>query len=225
MKKNYGLLAGILGGLLITGAVIFYGHYTAFADRTPVTTGGVTTNTVNNFTVLQKFSGNASSTQESTGTLYAGQTGTTTITAAGSVGVGTSTPSDALTLDRKNGIASSSIDVYPYTPATSTAQTIDCHDSNTIHIAMGTSATTFTLAPMVAGKSCTVIVSNPAAAAGALTWVAATGQPLYWVGGTLPTQTTTANKRDVWSFKADILGSTATSTPGVSILGAQSANF
>lgn len=148
------------------------------------------------------------------------------VTSGGLTGIGTTSPNNALTLDRNSGsVATSSILVYPYTPATSTSMTVDCKDSNTLHMSIGTAGVTFTLKAMTAGQTCKVIVSNPGGTAGTITWTAASGQPIYWVGGTAPVQTTTGFKRDVYSFIADVIASTATSTPGVSILGASSLNF
>lgn len=167
----------------------------------------------------------ASSTQTSIGQLYVGQTGTTTITNAGIIGVGTSTPAGAITTDRKNGIASSSITSYEYrygsgtNIATSTAATIDGRTSNTIHWPIGTAGTTLTLTGMVPGQQLMVVVENPNAVAGALTWAVSSGYILLWAGGTTPTQTTTANKMDVWSFKT-----TQGSSTNV-ILGAQTPTF
>ncbi len=158
-------------------------------------------------------------------TISGGSTTTLTAVHIASVGIGTSSPTNALTLDRTGGLATSSILVFPYTPATSTAMNVDCKDSNTIHISLGTGATTLTLKAMTAGQACKIIISNPAGTAGTITWTAASGQPLYWAGGSAPSQTTTAYKRDVYSFIADVLSATATSTSGVSILGAQTANF
>lgn len=146
------------------------------------------------------------------------------VSGAGNIGIGTSSPFFRLSLDRSLGIASSSIYVSQYNPATSTAQVVDCKDSNTIHVSLGTSATTITLKTMFPGQTCKVIVSNPNSTAGAVTW-AGTGQSIYWAGGTTPTQTTTANKRDVWSFIADQMPNNSTTTPAINILGAQTANF
>lgn len=143
---------------------------------------------------------------------------------SGLIGIGTSTPWSRFTLDRNLGLASSSITVAQYSPATSTAQVIDCRDSNTIHVSIGTSATTITLKNMVGGQGCKVWISNPSTTAGTITW-ATSGQELYWTGGTIPTQTTTANKRDLWSFTADQIPSGATTTPKTTVNGAATLNF
>lgn len=219
---NFTTVTGCLTGNG-TSAITGSGTCATFAwPFTIAANGGVSTST------LMQFLGNASTTQISATTAYFGGTGTTTIGSTG-IGIGTTTPpstNPGLVLDRTNGFASSSILVYGYAPtATSTTPTINCASSNTIHLSVGTSASTFTLAPMQFGNSCSIIVQNPNASAGAITWVAASGQPIYWCNSTTPTQTTTANKRDYWSFKADIENSNSTSTPGVSILGCQTPNF
>ena len=208
------------GGLTVSGS--------------PVSLGGTVTLTLNTsnantWSALQQFNGNASTTQFSVyNNAYFGATATSTFNSLGQLSIGTSTsPWSSLTLDRGfNGIASSSITVTQYAPsATSTSMTADCRDSNTIHLAIGTSATTITLAPMVGGQTCKVIVSNPNGTAGAITWATTASQQLYWANGTPPTQTTTANKRDVWSFVGDKMPASASSTQATSILGAQTANF
>lgn len=136
----------------------------------------------------------------------------------GNIGIGTTSPFGRFTLDRTATLASSSIIVTEYRAATSTAATIDCRTSNQHKWRIGASATTLTLTGMVAGQKCIVVVENPNGTAGAVTWAVTPGI-LLWVGGTLPTQTTTANKQDVWSFLATQGSSTLT------ILGAQSASF
>ena len=64
-----------------------------------------------------------------------------------------------------------------------------------------------------------VIVENPDDTAGALTWAVTSGYILLWPSGTIPTQTTTANKQDIWSFKATQASST------ISVFGAASLNY
>lgn len=141
-----------------------------------------------------------------------------TITKTGNTGIGTTSPWAAFTLDRMGALASSTIAINEYRPATSTAATIDCRTSIQHHWRIGASATTLTLAGMIPGQTCRVIVENPNSTAGALTWAAPSGWYLQWIGGTTPTQTTTANHSDVWSFVA----TQGSSTPV--IIGIQSAN-
>lgn len=148
------------------------------------------------------------------------------IDSLGRTSIGSSSPWSRFTLDNGNlGIASSSITVGQRTVATSTSQSVDCRDSNTIYVSLGTGATTITLAPMVGGQSCVVAVSNPNATGGAITWATTASQQLNWTGGTVPTQTTTANKMDLWSFKAISLPTGATTTPKTVINGAMTPNF
>lgn len=116
------------------------------------------------------------------------------------VGIGTSTPWAAFTLDRNNlGVASSSIVVTEYPPATTTG-TIDCRDSNRIRWRNGAGSKTLTLAQGVPGESCTVVLQEPNEVGGAITWAAATGQQIYYAGAAAPTQTTTANAMDTYGI-------------------------
>lgn len=165
------------------------------------------------------FAGNASSTQLSTtNSAYFA-------TAGGKVGIATTSPWSLLSLDRASGVASSSITVAEYrfgdsgNIATSTAANIDCRTSNQIHWPIGASATTLTLTGLIPGQTCRVVVENLNNTAGAITWAVASGYQLYWTGGSAPSQTTTANKQDVWSFLATKSSST------VSVFGAMTPNF
>lgn len=147
-----------------------------------------------------------------------------TVTNTGYFGIGTTSPFAPFSLDRTGGQASSSILVNAYryggsNLATSTSQTIDCTLSNTIHWPLGLSATTLTLKGLAPGMTCKVIVENPNGTAGTLTWAATSPYVLRWAGGTAPTQTTTKNSIDVYSF----IGAQGSSTPV--ILGAGSVNF
>jgi hypothetical protein len=135
------------------------------------------------------------------------------------LGIGTSSPYAALTLDRAKGFSSSTIVVYEYRPATSTAATLDCRTSTQTHWRLGASATTLTLTGLIPGQTCRVIVENPNQTPGSVTFAPASGYVLLWAGGGAPTATTDANKQDVYSFLATQASSTIT------ILGAQSADF
>lgn len=144
----------------------------------------------------------------------------------GFAGIGTTSPYSAFTLDRVAGtsLATSSITVTEYKRATSTSMTINANDSNTQLLQIGTAATTITLTGFVPGKQLKLIVCNPNGTGGTITWATSPTGILLWAGGTTPTQTTTANKCDVWSF----VGTNATSTTAANthrIFGAMSANF
>lgn len=146
----------------------------------------------------------------------------------GFIGIASTSPSDSLSVG--SGIASSSIAVAEYAygttgnNATSTTATLSPVTSNNILWPIGTSATTLTLCNFTAGQHLIVTVVNPNASAGAITWAACSGEQLYWVGNTIPVQTTTANQWDVWSFTARSNVGSTTPTQ-IIISGAQSANF
>lgn len=135
----------------------------------------------------------------------------TTFLPNGYVGFGSTTPTSAISVGTGKGVgntyASSSIRVAEYryggtNEGTTTAKTIDCNTANTIHWPIGQSATTLTLTGITPGQPCMIIVENPTTAAGALTWAAASGYTLLWPNNTTPTQTTAANRNDMWYFKA-----------------------
>lgn len=128
----------------------------------------------------------------------------------GYFGIGTSSPWARFTLDRYNttsAYASSSILVTEYAIATSTNKTIDARDGNSQLFQIGSAATTITLSGFLAGTQLKLTVCNPNAVAGAITWASVPANILNWQGGTT-TQTTIANKCDVYSF----IGSQATSS-------------
>lgn len=146
------------------------------------------------------------------------------INTLGSVGIGSTTP--WATLSVGSGTASSSIVVaeYKYSAgsnlATSTTQTLDARTAPQIHWRLGSAATTLTLCNFEPGQKFIVVIENPSGGtAGALTWAACAGSILLWTGGSAPSQTTTANKQDVWSFLATQGSST------MAILGASTPNF
>lgn len=146
-----------------------------------------------------------------------------------SVGIASSTPTARLSVG--SGIASSSIIVAEYdygapgNNATSTSATLSPLTSNNIEWPLGTAATTLTLCNFYPGAHLIVRVSNPNSTAGALTWAVCAGEQLYWVNNTVPTQTTTANQWDIWSFTSSAATTNATSTPTIVISGAQTPGF
>lgn len=105
---------------------------------------------------------------------------------------------------------------YQWGTATSTSMTVDWRRANTQNIILGTAGVTitFTNATSTLGAVQKLVICNPSGGSGgAITW----GTTIVWAGGTAPTQTTTANKCDVWSFMstnatgtARILGSATT---------------
>ncbi|MDE2071681.1 MAG: hypothetical protein KGI70_03055 [Patescibacteria group bacterium] len=132
------------------------------------------------------------------------------INSNGSVGIASSTPFAKLSIG-----AGGAVVVAENNLATSTSMTVNWNAGNQQLVRIGTSATTISFANYTDGEILRLLVCNPGAAAGAITW----GTQVLWTGGTAPTQTTTANKCDVYTFVA----SQATTT--LKILGAAVSNF
>lgn len=126
------------------------------------------------------------------------------------IGVGSSTPWAGLSI-----VSGKAIVAAENTLATSTSMTVDWRNGNQQLVRVGTSGTTISFTGYIEGQKLVLTVCNPNASAGAISW----GTQILWSGGSTPTQTTTANKCDVWSF----LATAATST--LKIFGTQSANF
>lgn len=140
-----------------------------------------------------------------------------TVNAYGNVGIGTSSPTTKLSV-------SGSIYSVENVPATTTSISVNlATTSNQILVQLGTSATTITLDNILAGMGTRIVTCNPNASAGAVTFTTNPAGLLLWTGGTVPTQTTTANKCDIWTFTAT--QATSTSARNVKIFGAQVPNF
>lgn len=116
----------------------------------------------------------------------------------GNVGIASSTPVSKLSL------GSGAITTSEYVVATSTTPTLNFTNGNQQLYRHGTSATTVSFTGLNAGASMRLYVCNPGGTAGAITW-----SGVYWPGGAAPTQTTTANVCDLWTFNV----TNGTSTP------------
>ncbi len=185
--------------------------------------------------------GTATATQVTNGVNYYDGThitsGTSLVYTGGSLGVGTSTPFATLSVNTVAGIdplvigsstktyfgvnQAGGIKLSELVPATSTVITYNWNNTPQLTTyQMGTSAFTINIVNATttinAGSRKIIEVCNPGATAGAVTW---TG--VEWFGGTQPTQTTTSNQCDLYSF---FVGS-ATSTTAYKVHGAMSAGF
>lgn len=180
---------------------------------TPAISVAFGTTTAQSWSLLQQFK-NASSTQFSAYQSWFGGTATSTIGTNGFYGFATSTPSEAMTII--GGILSAESQ-----PATTTSMTLDLSTRNQFNVQLGTSATTLTLTGLLAGQGTRVVVCNPGSTASTVTWATTPANSLLWSGGTAPTQTTTANKCDVYTFTTTL----ATSTTAVKVLGGYVQNF
>lgn len=99
--------------------------------------------------------------------------------------------------DRKMAATSySPVETVNTVAASSTAQTLPDVIVATIHYVTLTANCTFTFPTAGAGKSFTLILVQDGTGSRTATWPAS----VKWAGGTAPTLTTTASKRDVFSF-------------------------
>lgn len=131
-------------------------------------------------------------------------------------GLGTSTPFYKFSIGAGNGSSSASILVAEHRPATSTTMTVDWTNGNSQNLRIGNAAMTVNFSNQTDGATLKLITCNPTSGtAGTITW----GSEIIWAGGTAPSQTTTANKCDVWSF----LGTMGTST--LRVFGSVTNNF
>lgn len=131
-------------------------------------------------------------------------------------GLGTTSPFYKFSIGTGNGSSTASILVAEHRPATSTSMTIDWKNGNQQNIRIGTAATTVSFSNYTDGSTLKLLVCNPGSGtAGTITW----GTEVLWAGGSAPTQTTTANKCDVWSF----IGTMGTST--LRVFGSVTNNF
>ena len=103
--------------------------------------------------------------------------------------------------------------------ATSTSQTINWNNGTQQLFQMNTAGVTFTFVGYGVGQTLRLIVCNGGGTAGTITWPSI----IRWPAGTTPSQTTTAQKCDVWSFLDT--QATSTSAKADTILGAQTASF
>lgn len=114
------------------------------------------------------------------------------------LGISSTTPFASLS------IATGTIAVAEYTPATTTSMTLNWLYGTQQRVRLGGAATAIAHTGYIPGQTLRVYVCNPAATAGAITW-----SGVLWPSATTPTQTTTANKCDLWTFNA----TAGTSTP------------
>lgn len=123
--------------------------------------------------------------------------------------IGSSTQSSTTTLlSTTNGGQTASCEAKP---ATSTTMTVDFQSTcNQVLLQIGTAGVTITLSNAKVGDTKRIVVTNPNATAGTITWAG-----LVWIGGTAPTQTTTANSGDIYSCFATQATSTSAASPKV----------
>lgn len=138
----------------------------------------------------------------------------------GRQGIGSTTPTMALSIGSTGSNYGSIVDTENPV-ATSTGITIDWKQGNSQLIQLGTVATKIGFNnASTSGEHLLLTICNPGSTAGAITWIA----PIEWsAGGTLPTQTTTANVCDDYYFHLTQATSTKSGTPKV--FGSQNPNY
>jgi hypothetical protein len=124
------------------------------------------------------------------------------------LGISSSSPKTSLV------VGSGSATISELVLSTSTNMTVYMASSTTQHMQLGSAAVSLTIVPNGGvGNGMKLKVCNPATTAGALTFFSST--TITWAGITAPTQTTAANRCDMYSF----LYGNATGT-AISIFGA-----
>ena len=222
-------LLGTITGLSMVVGLAYAITTQTFQNPVPVANGGLGTTTAisglvwGNGTVYTATSTTGSGpvvfqTSPTLVTPILGVASGTALTLSGNLWVSGTSALATSTVTGTLGVSQGNIAVTEAVLATSTSMTVNWKVANQQLIRIGTSATTitFTNATATPGASFKLIVCNPpTGTAGAITW----GNPIYWPSATAPTQTTTANNCDVWSF-------ISTSATGTAIIfGNQSAKF
>lgn len=119
------------------------------------------------------------------------------------LGLASTTPAYGLSLGSQKTIG-----MTEYAVSTSTSITIDARNGNQQLVRMGGAATTIAFSNMGNGTTIRLVVCNPTGnAAGAITW-----SGVRFVGSA-PTQTTTANKCDLYVVGSSQATSTTATTP------------
>lgn len=163
-------------------------------------------------TVTNLQSTNSTSTNATSTSLFS-TTASSTSLFTSTLGVATNTPVSAVSVGSGKAIT-----VGENRLATSTSMTVDWTVGNQQLIQKGTAGITLAFSNVNDGAKLALIGCNPGSGtAGTFTWPS----NVYWPGGTAPTQTTTANKCDIYTF----LATKATSTTAIVIFGGFNQNY
>lgn len=219
MKKFFSRFA-LLISILCSSALMTAGI--ALADRTPV---------VASPTTIANGGTNATSQVTNGINFYNGTRITSNanfIFNGTNTGIGSSSPNGKLSVLARNGETNPFIFIVASSTASATTtalsttnggQTSTCEAAiatstsialnfantcNQVLIQTGTAGVTITVSGAKNGDTKRIIVVNPNAVAGTITWAG-----VNWIGGTAPTQTTTANGGDLYSCFATQATSTA----------------
>lgn len=145
---------------------------------------------------------------------FAGSTNTTLFAVASSTATATTT-----LLSLSNG---GQLSTSESRPATSTSMIVDwLNTPNQVVLQIGQAANVVSFSSAsTTGMTKRIVICNPNGTASTVTWNV---PGLLWSGGTAPTQTTTANKCDVYSFIISQATSTTATNP--TIFGGASQNY
>ncbi len=146
--------------------------------------------------------GNVTIAGNATSTNFFSTTASSTNLQTSFLGVASSSPVSTL------GVGAGAITVKENKLATSTSMTIDWTAGNQQLVQKGTAGITLSFSNVNPGARLSLIACNPGSAGGSFTFP--TSPTILWPGGTAPTQTTTANKCDLYTFAATYATSTAT---------------
>jgi hypothetical protein len=219
LSLTLGALTGVtsFNGLVVTAntGVITTGTWNG--TTIAVANGGTNATSFNSSMLVG--SDNAGTTIVATSTPQVAAVHATSTTAASyfnyNVGIASTSPVASL------GVATGTILVAEFKPAaTSTSQTVNWLNGTQQLLKIGTAGVTVSFVGASVGQTLRLVTCAPdSGTMGTITWPAG----IRWAGGTAPTQTTTAQHCDTYSF----LGTQATSTTASALFyfGAQSANF
>ncbi len=209
------LSSGAVPASLITSGAFGSGNYT-FPGTLGVASGltSLANLLMSGSSTLLNFTGINSTTTSATTTSFFSTTASSTSLFASLFGVASSSPVSAIGV----GVGKA-ITVAENNLATTTSMTLDWTAGNQQLIQKGSAGITLSFSNVNPGAKLSIVACNPGGTGGSITFP--TSPTILWPAGTAPTQTTTANKCDLYTFAATVGTSTATTL----ILGGYNLNY